>query len=164
MAYFFLWQSKDSNRKKGSCQAPGEFGADPDHELDGCQGGGNMSRRTAAIMALVFTIMVLSCGGGPQGPGEIAEAMFKAAQEGNYDEMLSYLSPEVQREMNIASLRGMEIISYSIDTIEYSEDSTSAEVEYTITFREIASGDTEVEDDEFELLKTASGEWVIVDM
>ncbi len=123
-----------------------------------------MARRTAAIMALVCTIMVLSCGAGPQGPGEVAEAMFKAAQDGNYDEMLSYLSPEVQREMNIAALRGMEIISYSIDSIEYSEDSTSAEIEYTITIRETASGDTEVEDDEFELLKTAAGEWVIVDM
>jgi hypothetical protein len=117
---------------------------------------------TASV--LLLTLWVLSCGSGPQGPGEVAEAMLRAAQEKEFDRMLSYMSPEVQREMNLAALQGIEIISYSVDRIQYSDDSTSADVEYTITIRELGSGDTEVEDDEFELLRAADGQWVITDM
>ena len=117
-----------------------------------------------ALMIFPAALSMMSCGGGAEGPGEVVEAMFEAARAGDYDEMLGYMSPEVQREMNVAALRGIEIISYTIDTITFSEDSTMAEIEYTITVRELVSGDTEVEDDEFELLKAADGSWVIVDM
>ncbi|OPL18392.1 MAG: hypothetical protein AVO35_05995 [Candidatus Aegiribacteria sp. MLS_C] len=78
--------------------------------------------------------------------------------------MLGYTSPEVQAEVNLGALEGMEIISYSVDAVEVSGDGNRADVEFTITLRNIATGQTEVEDDEMELLRTASGEWYIVDM
>lgn len=117
-----------------------------------------------ALMVLPAALSMISCGGGAKGPGDVVAAMFEAARAGNYDEMLGYMSPEVQREMNVAALRGIEIVSYTIDTISYSEDSTMADIEYTLTVRELGSGDTEVEDNEFELLKDVDGNWVIVDM
>ena len=108
-------------------------------------------------------VWLVSCGG-PKGPAQVAEAMLRAAQERDYDEMLSYMSPEVQREMNMAALAGMEIVSFSIDEVEYSFDSTMVDLEYTITVKRLHDGETDVEEDEFELMKDAEGRWVIVDM
>lgn len=123
-----------------------------------------MHIRDLLLPVAIIAMITASCGEGPQGPVEVVEAMFTAAQDGDYDTMMEYMSPEVQNEINVAALSGMEIVSWSVDEVEMSPDSTRVDVEFTITIRNISTGETEVEDDEIELMKTASGEWYIVDM
>jgi hypothetical protein len=124
----------------------------------------HMFRIFASFCALLFMLLPVSCGGGPAGPGEVAEAMFRAAQERDYDRMFEYLAPEARDEVNVASLQGMEIVSYSIDEVEYSDDSTSAEVEFTIVVRSIRSGETDEDREDMDLVRNEDGEWMIVDM
>lgn len=121
-----------------------------------------MSLRSMLLLTLI-PVLAASCGG-PKEPAEVVEAMFRAAQEGDHETMLGYMSPEVQAEMNLEALEGIEIISYAIDAAEISDDGNRADVEFTVTLRNITTGEIEVEDDEMELLRTASGDWYIVDM
>ena len=90
--------------------------------------------------------------------------MLEAAQARDYDKMYTFMSPEMQGEINEAALAWIEIVSFTIDEIEYSADSTEVEVEYTITLKELDSGDTEVESDDMDLIRTSAGDWLIVDM
>ena len=57
-----------------------------------------------------------------------------------------------------------EIISFTIGEIEYSDDSTEVELDYTITIKNIIGGDTDVETDDMEMIKTSEGDWIIIDM
>ena len=90
--------------------------------------------------------------------------MLEAAQAGEYDRMRSYMSTEMHAQFNDAMLDEIEIVSFSIDEIDYSRDSTEAEIEYTITVREINSGETDTDDDDMDLELDSNGEWIIVDM
>lgn len=114
---------------------------------------------------LIIVTGAVSCGSStPAGPEEIAAGMLEAAQSGDYDKMKSYLSAEMQAEFNEAMLDGIEIVSFSIDEIDYDRDSTEAEVEYTITIKEIDSGETDTDDNDMDLELNSDGEWIIVDM
>ena len=118
----------------------------------------------ALILFAVFTLAI-SCGAeAPVDPEQIAERMFEAAQARDYDKMRSYMSTEMHAEFNDAMLDRIEIVSFSVDKIDYDIDSTEVEVEYTITFRELESGDTEVMEDDMELIRTIDGDWIITEM
>lgn len=124
-----------------------------------------MFRISIALISLAVFVLVISCGEeAPAGPAEIAERMFEAVQARDYDKMYSYMSQEMQTEFNEAMLEGIEIVSFSIDEIDYSRDSTEAEVEYTITIREIDSGETDTDDDDMDMELNSNGEWIITDM
>ena len=124
-----------------------------------------MFRISIVLISLAFFTLILSCGAEvPAGPEEIAERMLEAAQAGEYDRMRSYMSTEMHAQFNDAMLGEIEIVSFSIDEIDYSQDSTEAEIEYTITVREIASGETDTDDDDMDLELNSNGEWIIVDM
>ncbi|MCK4806256.1 MAG: nuclear transport factor 2 family protein [Candidatus Aegiribacteria sp.] len=124
-----------------------------------------MFKISIALISLAVFAGAVSCGGkAPAGPKEIAERMFEAAQARDYDKMYTFMSPEMQDEINEAVLARIEIISFTIDEIEYSDDSTEVEVEYTLTLKELGSGDTEVMEEDMDMIRTSEGEWVIVDM
>ena len=124
-----------------------------------------MFRIGIALISLAIIALAASCGTeASAGPEEIAERMFEAAQAGDYDKMYTCMSPEMQDEINEAALAGIEIVSFTIGEIEYSDDSTEVELDYTITIRNILEGDTEVESDDMDLIRTSAGEWLIVDM
>lgn len=124
-----------------------------------------MLRFSIALISFAVFALAISCGAEiAAGPEEIAERMFEAAQAGDYDRMKSYMSSEMQMEINEAVLAGIEIISFTIDEIEYSDDSTEVELEYTLTLKELDSGDTEVVEDDMEMIRTSEREWVIVEM
>jgi len=124
-----------------------------------------MFRISIAFISLAVLSLSISCGTeAPAGPEEIARRMFEAAQSHNYDKMYTCMSPEMQNEINEAALAGIEIVSFTIDQIEYSPDSTEAELEYSVTLKHIATGETEVESDDMDLIRTSAGDWLIVDM
>ncbi|MEN8209004.1 MAG: hypothetical protein ABFR50_07110 [Candidatus Fermentibacteria bacterium] len=125
-----------------------------------------MLRISIALASLVILAVSISCGAeAPADPAEIAENMLKAAQTGEYDRMRSYMSEEMHTEFNDAMLDDIEIISYTIDEIEYNQDNTEAEVTYSITLRERGSeGDAEVMQDDMNLIMTSSGDWIITEM
>ncbi|MCK5117093.1 MAG: hypothetical protein KAR44_10865 [Candidatus Aegiribacteria sp.] len=124
-----------------------------------------MFRISISIMSLAVLALAISCGATvPAGPEDIAERMFEAAQARDYDKMYTCMSPEMQGEINEAALAGIEIISFTIDEIEYSDDSTEVELEYTITLKEIQSGETEVTTDDMDMIMTSEGDWIITDM
>ncbi len=124
-----------------------------------------MFRIGIALISLAVFVLILSCGAEvPPGPEIIAERMLEAAQAGEYDRMRSYMSTEMHAQFNDAMLDEIEIVSFSIDEIDYSRDSTEAEIEYTITVREIASGETDTDDDDMDLELNSNGEWIIIDM
>ena len=123
-----------------------------------------MFRIIALISLAVFTLTI-SCGAEePSGPQDIAERMFEAVQARDYDKMYTFMSPEMQNEINEAALAGIEIVSFTIDEIEYSGDSTEVELEYTITVKEIQSGETDVTTDDMDMIMTNEGDWIIIDM
>ena len=121
--------------------------------------------RTAAVSIFVTVTLAVSCGStAPTGPGETAERMLEAAQAHDYDLMRSFFSPEAQSEINEAALAGIEIISFSIDEIDYSNDSIEVEIDYTITIKEIGSGETDTDDEDMDMELNSDGEWIIVDL
>lgn len=120
--------------------------------------------RSAAVSMLIIIVAAASCGSTPAGPVEIAERMLEAAQARDYDLMRSYLSPEAQGEINVAALAGIEIVSFSIDEVDYSNDSTEVEIDYTITIKEIMSGETDTDDEDMDLELNSDGEWIIVNI
>ena len=124
-----------------------------------------MFRFRIALISLAVSVLAISCGAeAPADPAEIAERMFEAVQARDYDRMFGYMSTELQTEFNEAMLDGIEIVSFSIDAIDYSRDSTEVEVEYTITIREIDSGKTDTDDDDMDMELNSNGEWKITDM
>ncbi|RKZ09665.1 hypothetical protein DRQ25_05620 [Candidatus Fermentibacteria bacterium] len=124
-----------------------------------------MFRISIVLISLAVFTLILSCGAEvPAGPEEIAERMFEAAQARDYDKMYTFMAPEMQDEISEAALAEIEIVSYSIGEIEYSEDSTEVELEYSITIKEIMSGETDTDDDDMDLELDSNGEWIIVDM
>jgi predicted lipid-binding transport protein (Tim44 family) len=124
-----------------------------------------MLKVTAVAVLMIILTGAVSCGSStPAGPGEIAQSMLEAAQAGDYDKMKSYMSAEMQSEFNEAMLDGIEIVSFSIDEIDYDHDSTEVEVEYTITIKEIDSGETDTDDQDMDLELNSDGEWIILDM
>jgi len=117
------------------------------------------------VMAVLPLVLLLACGvEEAKGPGNVAAAMFEALQEGDIQEMQSYLSPEMQREMDPEMLENLEVISFSLGEPEYNPDSTEAEIDYTVTLKELVSGDVETEEDDMDLILDSSGAWVIVDI
>ena len=124
-----------------------------------------MFRISIAMISLAVFALSISCGAEvPAGPEDIAERMFEAAQARDYDKMYTFMSPEMQDEINEAALAGIEIVSFTIDEIEYSHDSTEVELEYTITMKEIQSGETDVTVDDMDMIRTSEGDWIITDM
>ncbi len=124
-----------------------------------------MFRISISIMSLAVLALAISCGAEvPAGPEDIAERMFEAAQARDYDKMYSFMSPQMQDEINEAALVGIEIVSFTIGEIEYSDDSTEVELEYTITVKEIMSGETDVTNDDMDMIMTSGGDWIIIDM
>jgi len=123
-----------------------------------------MFKVTVEVLTIIILAGAVSCGSTPAGPEEVAQSMFEAAQAHQFDKMKSFLSPDMQGEINEAALAGIELVSFSIDKIDYSTDSTSVEMEYTITTKNIRSGETEVENDDMDLELNANGEWIIVDL
>ncbi|MCD4700731.1 MAG: hypothetical protein K8S24_02635 [Candidatus Aegiribacteria sp.] len=124
-----------------------------------------MLKFTIALISLTVFALAISCGAEvPADPAEIAEGMFEAAQARDYDKMRSYMSAEMQAEFNDALLNRIEIVSFSIDEIDYSNDSTEVEIDYTITIREIDSGETDTDDDDMDMELNSNGEWKITDM
>ncbi len=124
-----------------------------------------MFRICIALISLAVFVLILSCGAEvPPGPETIAVRMFEAAQARDYDKMYTFMSPEMQDEINEAALAGIEILSFTIGNIEYSHDSTEVELDYTITIKNITNGDTEVESDDMEMIRTSGGDWIIIEM
>ena len=124
-----------------------------------------MLKTTMATIFMIILAGIVSCGSStPAGPGKIAQSMLEAAQAGDYEEMKSYMSAEMQSEFNEAMLDGIEIVSFSIDEIYYDHDSTEVEIEYTITIKETDSGETDTDDEDMDLELNSDGEWIIVDM
>ncbi len=124
-----------------------------------------MFRISIALISLAVLALVISCGTeAPADPAEIAERMFEAAQVRDYDKMYTFMSPETQDEINEAALAGIEIVSFTIGDIEYSDDSTEVELDYTITIKNITNGDTEVMEDDMDMIMTSEGDWIITDM
>ncbi len=124
-----------------------------------------MFRISISIISLAVFALAISCGAEvPAGPEDIAKRMFEAAQARDYDRMYTFMSPEMQDEINEAALAGMEIVSFTIGEIEYSDDSTEVELEYTITVKEIMSGETDVTNDDMDMIMTSEGDWIIIDM
>lgn len=109
------------------------------------------------LVSVTLFAGALSCGSGPDGPREVAECMFEAAQAGDYERMKSFMSPEMQGKINEGTLAVIEIISFSIDEVEFSEDSTEAELEFTITLKNIFTGETETEEDDLDMMRTSEG-------
>jgi hypothetical protein len=122
-----------------------------------------MHRIIDAFILAAIIAGALSCGA-PAGPEETALQMFEAAQDRDYDRMMSFLSPEMQGEINEAALIGVEIISYSVGEIEYSDDSTEVELDYTVVMKHIATGESRTEDDDMDMIRTSEGNWVITHM
>ncbi len=124
-----------------------------------------MFRISISIISLAVFALAISCGAEvPAGPEDIAQRMFEAAQAREYDKMYTCMSPQMQDEINEAALAGMEIVSFTIGEIEYSDDSTEVELEYTITTKEIMSGETDVTNDDMDMIMTSEGDWIIIDM
>lgn len=124
-----------------------------------------MLKITVVAALMIILTGAVSCGSStPAGPGEIARSMLEAAQARQYDRMKSYMSTEMQAEFNEAMLDGIEIVSFSIDEIDYDRDSTEVEIEYTITIKEIGSGETDTDDEDMDLELNSDGDWIIVDM
>jgi len=124
-----------------------------------------MLRVTTAAVLMIILTGVLSCGtSAPAGPEEIAQSILEAAQSGEFDKMMSYMSVELQREFDEAMLSRIEIVSFSIDEIDYDSDSTEAEIEYTITIKEITSGELDTDDQDMELELNSDGVWIVVDI
>jgi hypothetical protein len=124
-----------------------------------------MLKVTVIALLMIVLTGAVSCGSSkPAGPGEIAQSMLEAAQAGQYDKMKSFMSAEMRADFNEAMLDGIEIVSFSIDEIDYDHDSTEVEIEYTITIKEIDSGETDTDDEDMDLELNSNGEWIIVDM
>lgn len=124
-----------------------------------------MFRILIVLMSFAVFTLAVSCGAGaPADPETIAVRMFEAAQARDYDKMYTFMSPEMQGEINEAALAGIEIVSFTIGDIEYSDDSTEVELDYTITIKEIQSGETDVETDDMDMIRTSEGDWIITDM
>ena len=124
-----------------------------------------MFRISIPLVTLVIIALSISCGAEePSGPQDTAKRMLEAVQNRDYDKMNTFMSPEMQNEINEAALAGIEIVSFTIGEIEYSDDSTEVELDYTITIKNIRTGDTEVESDDMDLIRTSGGDWIIVDM
>ncbi len=124
-----------------------------------------MFKVTAAAVLMIILTVVVSCGSSvPAGPEEVAQSMLDAAQSGDYDKMKSYMSAEMQAEFNEAMLADIEIVSFSLDEIDYDRDSTEVEIEYTITVKEISSGEMDTDDQDMDLELNSDGEWIVVDI
>ena len=124
-----------------------------------------MFRISVAFISLTIFSLSISCGAeAPAGPEDIAQRMFEAAQARDYEKMYTCMSPHMQDEINEAALAGIEIVSITIGEIEYSDDSTEVELEYTITVKEIMSGETDVTNDDMDMIMTSEGDWIIIDM
>ncbi|MBN2585901.1 MAG: hypothetical protein JXR55_01285 [Candidatus Fermentibacteraceae bacterium] len=112
-------------------------------------------------MMMAASVLPSACGV-QSGPGEVVREFFQHLQNGRRDSAMELLAPDLHEEM-LEEFEGKQIVRFTIDEIDISEDGCSAAVSWNAEVIDENSPDTD-EGNEMELTRSSDGTWLITDL
>jgi len=110
---------------------------------------------------MATTVLLSGCGS-KTGPGDVVREFFQHLQHGRTDSTMELLASDLHEEM-LEEFEGKQIVRFTIDEVDISEDSCSATVSWKIEIIDENSPDTN-EGNEWELTRSNDGTWLITDL
>ena len=117
--------------------------------------------RTLILLMMATTVLLSGCGS-KTGPGDVVREFFQHLQHGRTDSAMELLASDLREEM-LEEFEGKQIVRFTIDEVDISEDSCSATVSWKTEVIDENSPDTN-EGNEWELTRSSDGTWLITDL